>query len=208
MSTEQERSFIARIRYNGDYLGFLQEKYILSGPQPNLLTSYDHEERLSRSSYGWSISGGLPDSRAFAEERVGQENLHLEMIVYFRCYENYYNIQIRNRYFLGQFFSKSEDGSLGAFPPAGGNTTSYNLLDANLNIITLDDIETDEARVYFKARNAGLINSRKNQLRDPGVRKKHQQFNTFGDHSGTPAQFELKILERNVPYPTKHVPYT
>ncbi|MHC8367047.1 hypothetical protein ACYZT9_14660 [Pseudomonas sp. ZT5P21] len=121
-----------------------------------------------------------------------------EMVVYFDCYDDYYNIQIRSEAFLGKYLSKNSGGALGAFPAAGGDTTSFNLLNANQDIITLDDLKTDDATVYLKARNAGTI--KRQLLQNP-------KLYSYGDHSGELLKFNLKILERNIPRPTSSEPY-
>lgn len=163
MSTEQEKSFIARIRCGAAKLGFIRGW--LSGNEPNLLTTSDDND---------------------------------DLIAYFRCYEDYYNIQVRSAACFGNFISKNSNGNLAACLPAGGNTTSYNLLDTHQRIITLDSIQGDEAIIYLKARSASTI-----KLEETPA---YEWFS--GDPHGNVVQFELKILERNVPYPTSNEPYS
>jgi hypothetical protein len=162
MSTEQERSFIARIRCEQAQLGFIRGW--LSGQEPNLLTI---------------------------------TNDNVDLIGYFRCYDDYYNIQIRSKACLGNFISKNSNANLAACPPAGGNTTSYNLLDANQRLITLDNIQGDKAFVYLKTRNSSIVTLQESPAYD-----------WFSCGSGEAVQFELNILERNVPYPTSDEPYS
>lgn len=180
MSTEQERSFIARISSGGANMTFFdrvleknsflfENRRPFNPPaKPNLLTESSNP----------SIS---------------------EMIVYFRCYEDYYNIQILSADYFWKFFSKGFLGTLGAYTAAGGSTTSFNLLNSDHSIITLDNLVSNTASVYLRARNAGLIN--KQQLYYPKIYR-------YGDHAGVPVRFDLEILERNVPYPTSSTPYS
>jgi|GEM_PF-1386535 len=121
------------------------------------------------------------------------------LLAYFRCYGNYYNIQIRSEDQLGNFLSKHSSGLLGAFPAAGGDTTSFNLLDASNNIITLDELDNDNVEVFLKARNAGVICSKRDWNKNDDV---WSDIRLFNDKSGDPALFTLRILQRNVPYPT------
>lgn len=191
MSTDQEKSFIAEIRCNGSALVFFDQALpnanfgrttILNpsiGPGNRLTTLHGHSDFTDRI------------------EKSGPDGL-LKMFVYFRCYGDYYNIQIRSSTRFGHFISKNEDRTLAGLPPAGGDTTSFNLLNSDLRTITLDDLNTDNARIYLKARGAGVIKRQK--LKRPTIY-------TYGDNAGDAVPFDLNILERNVPYPTSTTPY-
>ncbi|MBF4559507.1 hypothetical protein H7698_25885 [Pseudomonas sp. p50] len=180
MSTEQERSFIAHIACDNSEITFFEEELHESWFQ--LRSPYDHRPSLQ---WNWLTTN------------PGNFQLK-QMIVYFRCYENYYNLQIRSAGYFGKFFSTNREGTLGAYTAAGGKTTSFNLLDASFNIITLDDIKTNTTSVYMKARNSGVINGA--QMYDPDIY-------SYGNKPGDPVKFDLTILERNVPYPTDNEPY-
>lgn len=162
MSTELERSFIARIRCGKAHLGFIQGW--VTGNEPHLLTTIDENE---------------------------------DLIVYFRCYDDYYNLQIRSKACFGKYISKNSNENLAACPPAGGETTSYNLLDSNQRIITLDNIKAGETTVYLKARHSSPITLQETPA-----------YEWFSGLPGAAVPFELKILERNVPYPTTDEPYS
>lgn len=183
MDIDQKRSFIARIRCNETPMTFFDQHpdtEQLKGKGNLLTTPHAHSETTDDMLRYRTISGNK------------------DMTAYFRCYDDYYNIQIRSTAYFSYFFSKNPHGIIGAFPPAGGNTTSFNLLNANLQIVTLDDIETNQVSVFLKARNAGTIN--RQLMRNPHIY-------SYGDHAGTAAKFNLTILERNVPYPTGATPY-
>lgn len=199
MSTGQERSFIARIRCNDVPMRFFDQmlhssffvserfnRGALAGDGQLLTTRHSYSEIFNKMV---RINGGRD---------VYTRTLSDEMIVYFRCYEDYYNIQIRSKAYFGKYLSKNGSGLLGAFPGAGGKTTSFNLLNADRSILTLDNIDTNEATVYLKARNAGLI--KRQLIEDPKIY-------SYGDQSGDLVKFNLQILERNVPYPTSSEPY-
>lgn len=187
MSTEQEKSFIATIKCDNTEMLILD--HISSGflsSRDNLLSTthtYSKDDRRMV-----RISRSHPSTRSLSHD----------MIVYFRCYEDYYNIQIRSGKHSGNYLSKDSGGFLGSFPGAGGNTTSFNMLDSNNSIITLDNLEKNSATVYLKARNAGII--KRTQLTSGGDY-------VYGDQPGDSVKFNLEILERNVPYPANSDPY-
>ncbi|MCW8278881.1 hypothetical protein IMF27_28005 [Pseudomonas sp. PCH199] len=186
MSTEQERSFIACIRCDDAKMKFFDEMPSRSAGQGNLLTSYHHYSEISKGMV--KIQRALPATRTRSDE----------MIAFFDCYDDYYNIQILSEAYLGKYLSKNTNGILGAFPAAGGDTTSFNLLNANQDIITLDDLKTDTVSVYLKARNTGMV--KRQLMQNPNLY-------CFGDQSGESVKFTLSILERNVPLRTISEPY-
>lgn len=186
MSTEQERSFIACIRCDETKMKLFEQMLTSSTGQDNLLTT--NHRYSERSKQMVRVQTARPVTRTRSDD----------MIVYFRCYDDYYNIQILSEAYFGKYFSKNGSGILGAFPAAGANTTSFNLLNSSQDIITLDDLNTNEASVYLKARNAGTV---KRQL------MQNPKLYCYGDKSGESVKFNLRILERNVDYQTRTDPY-
>jgi hypothetical protein len=167
MSLNQKRSFYAHLEYNGSRLTFrnlLNESYPAS--EANVLTTLPSQPR----------------------HPAGPTRTYPKFIAYFACYEDYYNIEIRGHGYFAHYIRKGATGKLSAMPGAGGKTTSFNLLDDNKRIITLDDLGTNNANIYLKARNAGIIQSNSNA-----------QY--FSERAGTPLKFNLEILQRNVDYP-------
>ncbi|MBZ9783995.1 hypothetical protein K9857_20890 [Pseudomonas sp. REP124] len=187
MSTDQKRSFIARIRCDDTPMKFFGQMLGNNATQANLLTTAHRYSEI-----GKSMVRVHKINKAVGLTRSD------EMIVYFCCYDDYYNIQIRSEAYLGKYLSKNPHGLLGAFVGAGGSTTSFNLLNMDQDIITLDDLKKDEARVYLKARNADTV--KRHLIESPKVY-------AYTDHVGDPVTFNLKILERDVPYPTGSTPY-
>ncbi|KPU59839.1 hypothetical protein AN403_3664 [Pseudomonas fluorescens] len=122
------------------------------------------------------------------------------IVVHFRCYDDYYNLQILSELYYQKYFSKSTHGFLGALPAAGGDTTSFNLLNDNFNIVTLDDFTIDNPTIYLQARNAGVI---KKNLWGGKVKRY-----CFHDQLGHQVLFKLQILERNVATPGSASPYS
>ncbi|WP_129586981.1 hypothetical protein [Pseudomonas frederiksbergensis] len=187
MSTEQERSFIACIRCDETKMKFFDQMLSSSAGQDNLLTTFHRYSETTKKMV-----------RAQRAQDVNTRTRSDEMIVYFRCHGDYYNIQIRSEAYFGKYFSKNNVGILGAFPGAGGDTTSFNLLNLDQGIITLDDLKTNDATVYLKARHAGTV--KRQLIQNPKIY-------CYGDQSGDTVTFNLRILERNVPYPTRAEPY-
>lgn len=191
MTKDQERSFIARITCNGMNMTFFDQ--ILSAshfePQrlkspipPNIVSTFEAYEPASREL--------LP---------VGGRKTPA-VVIHFRCYDDYYNMQILSEAYYQKYFSQGDQGVLGAYPAAGGDTTSFNLLDGYHQIITLDDLNASKASIYLKARNAGII--RQEIWRDPAYSR------CFTDKTGDAVTFELEILERQVSSPASSTPYS
>lgn len=130
----------------------------------------------------------------------GPSRASTPLIAYFECYGDYYNIQIRSREYLGSYLGGNIHNKLGANIARAGKATPYNLLNDDKTIITLDNIESDNATIYLKARDAGIIKRNKKI-----VNEKNTYY--FNDSSGELLKFNLKILERNVDYPTDSEPY-
>ena len=110
----------------------------------------------------------------------------IPMKVHFWCYDDYYNIQILNGPSAYLYLSKNDEGTLAALPAAGGLTVSYNMLDTERNIITLDDLPSDTASVYLKSRNNDTLKINRSTFG-----------HHFNDESGEEILFKLKIIERN-----------
>ena len=179
MNKDQERSFIARITCNGIIMSFAVDR--ASSLPGNMLTRFEAYDSLTQEM--------LPIHSKKAKH----------MVVHFQCYDDYYNLQILSETYYQKYISKDEESVLGAFPAAGGNTTSFNLLDNNHQIITLDDLNTAQATIHLKARNAGII--KKTTWRDPA------SGTCFTDKSGDIATFRLVILERHAVTPQRSTPY-
>lgn len=121
------------------------------------------------------------------------------LIAYFECYDDYYKIQIRSDNYFGNYIGRDVYGMLAAFPTSGTETTSFNLLDDDNQIITLDDLDSNDANVYLKVRNAGIINIGER----PMNRRTNQYFSVYG---GDTVKFNLEILRRNPAEATDDTP--
>jgi hypothetical protein len=189
MNKDQERSFVARLSSDFSNMSFFDQQLDsnlfnssgFSSPYPpNIITTNEF----------------VLDGKLFP---VANDRRTPKLIVHFRCYDDYYNLQILNEPYSLKYFSKDSQGILGAFPAAGGETTSFNLLDDNHNIITLDDLASNEATIYLKARNAEII---KKSIWGKPINKA-----IFTDKSGDISAFQLTILEREVATPKSPADY-
>lgn len=193
MTKDQERSFIARITCDGIDMTFFDKRL-----NPNLFVASRMRSRIP-GNIVTTYERYLPESRKMYRVE-SKKKLSTTIVVHFQCYDDYYNMQILSEAYFQKYFSKDEQRVLGAFPAAGGNTTSFNLLDSNQQIITLDDLSADQATIHLKARNAGII--RKEIWRDPAYST------CFTDNTGDIATFKLEILERHAVSPQSSSPYT
>ncbi|MEJ8866524.1 hypothetical protein [Pseudomonas jessenii] len=191
MTKDQERSFIARITCNGMNITFFDQILSASHFEPQRLKSPIPPNIVS------TFEAYDPASRTMRP--VGGRK-RTAMVIHFRCYDDYYNMQILSEAYYQKYFSQGDQGVLGAYPAAGGDTTSFNLLDGYHQIITLDDLNASKASVYLKARNAGII--RQEIWRDPAYSR------CFTDKTGDAVTFELEILERQVSSPASSTPYS
>ena len=193
MSKDQERSFIACLTCEGSPMTFFER--VLSdrhfqqddedGPHKHLITTAEVY---------------FADLQKMVPLGVTPKNKNsIGIVVHFRCYDDYYNLQILSESYYNNYFSKSTQGFLGALP-AAGDTTSFNLLNDSFKIVTLDDFDSDNLTVYLQARNAGLI---KKTLWGGEVNRY-----CFHDQIGHQVSFKLQILERNVATPQSTTPYT
>lgn len=193
MSKDQERSFIACLTCEGSPMTFFER--VLSdrhfqhddedGPHKHLITTAEVY---------------LADLQKMVPLGITPKNKNsIGIVVHFRCYDDYYNLQILSESYYNNYFSKSTQGFLGALP-AAGDTTSFNLLNDSFKIVTLDDFDSDNLTVYLQARNAGLI---KKTLWGGEVNRY-----CFHDQIGHQVSFKLQILERNVATPQSTTPYT
>ena len=157
MDRDQQRSFIARLTCDGMNLTYFD----------NIITTFEVFNRHT------------------GKMRRTANNNTTAIVVHFRCYDDYYNLQILSEPFYLKYFSKNPDGILGAFPAAGGDTTSYNMLDGDHDLITLDDFAPDTSI-----------------LPEPILKS------CFTDTEGDVVEFRLEILETQVAVPSSAMPYT
>ena len=144
----------------------------------------------SMSFYGQSVAM-VPDPRNKKRMIWGQNGKYAPDQLYFRCKGDYYNIYIRSK---GQHYGKTidqEGNDFVANPPAGGDTTSFNITDKNSIILTLDDLPGEREEIYLRTRSGGKLTTDWAFADEPTMIR-------LGAQRMPP--FILHILERNVPY--------
>jgi hypothetical protein len=186
MNTNDERSFIARLTCDGSPITFLQElmlpALLNSEALPkNIITAQNDYRRAPKFVRDPFTNQMVPVGNSIPTKAT--------VVVHFECYDDYYNMKIVGNPYDQKYISKNDKGVLAALPPAGGNTTSFNLLDADYNIITLDDLSSDTSTVYLKARHAGVIRKQTHTNTD--------RYSTFNDRSGDIVKLGLNILKRH-----------
>jgi len=183
MSTNRQKSFIAILELDQHHLDILGALY----ETPTL--------RIDKSFSGGFYTGAsikLNDAHLLGRRPHGEVKNASPMNIYFRCTDDYYHLYIRSHAtHTGHCISKDVGGVLGAFLPAGGDTTSFNLLSLDNRTITLEDMGRDTQRVRLKARNSGHISA---------VRRRGAPYSYLAgtDNDGIP--FTLRIIERNASF--------
>lgn len=181
MSTDRQKSFIATIGTESSLLHFLDLLY----GKPAIVTS----------SFG---SGGFFTGRPQSRDDSHFLGLRPEvpvdakprLLLYFRYTGSDYRLYIRTPGpHYGKCLSISDEGLLGAFPPAG--STTFNLIGNRGNVLTLDTIKAETLSIYLQPKNSGLVHTHK--VRD-------SKYIYIADKSGTRLSFNLMIQERNAPY--------
>lgn len=183
MSTNRQKSFIATLELNNHYINTLKELYGT--------TTKRHDVSFSGGFYT-GASAYRDDSHLLGRRPHAEVENVLPMTIYFRCTDDYYHLYIRSHAtHTGHCISKDVAGVLGAFLPAGGDTTSFNLLSLDNRTITLEDMGRDTQRVRLKARNSGHISA---------VRRRGAPYSYLAgtDNDGIP--FTLRIIERNASF--------
>ncbi|MEX3777005.1 hypothetical protein [Pseudomonas sp. MYb118] len=187
MSTEQQLSFIAAIRCDDTTMKFFEQMQAVPEGQGNLLTTNHQYSTTTRKMV-----------RVHKARNVHERTRSDEMVVYFNRHDDHYALQVRSDKFLGKYLIKTSNGLLGATTGAGSDTTLFNLLNNEQQVITLDDLQNTHASVYLQVRNSGVI--KRQHMQEP-------RLYCYGDGSGESVKFNLRILERNVLQPTGNEPY-
>lgn len=184
MSTDQEKSFTATISTRFGYPHFPKLTYgrAVKTPRPDYeFFTFSHD--MDVSDYLFLKPDVAPDALTF----------------YFRCMDDYYTIYIFTpNEFCYRTISREQKDFLNAYATQSGDQTTYNLLNANGKIITLDQIDTDTPTVRIQTRNGHLLCAGMNRNKhDPKV---GTFVRTNANRSAGVIDFKLNILQRNVPY--------
>lgn len=176
MDRNNERSFVARVYSDGKKMEFLQ-----TSRNANILTTRE--------------GSGPPHAYDPISKKcvpVGRGPLKSTLLVHFRCYDSHYQLQI-----LGlndTYLSADYDDVLGAFSSTQRDVTSFTLLNADHQPITLDDLNDPQADIYLQSDNAGLI-------KQSIFEKWGYTYTCFTHTAGDLRLFNLDILQRQVVTP-------
>lgn len=175
MSTNQERSFIAALTTN---YGNLHIPRITYGKKTTFkrwyYEAFTFESFVDISSY-LCVKAGAPAD---------------QLLFHFKCIDDYYSIYLlTNDQYHHYALSNENRSCISAFPHDDDQTT-YNLLDSNGNIVTLDQLEGNKHTLKIQTR---------------GGRKLHTMLNTpaggivcTGQEGGAVLNFEFNIAKRGV----------
>ncbi|CAI8919720.1 hypothetical protein [Pseudomonas serboccidentalis] len=183
MSTHRQKSFIATLKLDYQHVDLLGE---LHG------TPVLRHDTLFSGGFFTGASTLRDDSHLLGFRSLQEVQKHPPLTIYFRCTDDYYHLYIRSHpTYTGYCMSKGAGGVLGAFLPAGGDTTSFNLLSLDNRIITLQDMALDTQRVRLKARNARQINA---------LRRRGAPYSYLAETDNEGLPFTLQITERNASF--------
>lgn len=183
MTTNRQKSFIATLELDHHHLEILGALY----ETPVL--------RVDGSFAGGFYTGAprkFNDSHLLGRRPHGEIKNVSPMNIYFRCTDDYYHLYIRSHAtHTGHCISMDAAGVLGAFLPAGADTTSFNLLGLDNRTITLKDMGQGTQRVRLKARNAEHISV---------VRRRGAPYSYLAGTADEGIPFTLRIIERNASF--------
>lgn len=183
MTTNRQKSFIATLELDNRHVEFLQT---LHG-NPAI--------RFDTFASGGFYTGNPTtrnDSHLLGSRAQEEIEAIAPLTLYFRCTNDYYTLYIRSHGpYTGHCISKDSAGVLGAFLPAGSDTTSFNILGSQNNIRTLEDMPNDIHRVRLKARNSGHIGA---------LRRKGAPYSYLAEIEKQGVVFKLRIIERNASF--------
>lgn len=175
MSTNQEKSFIATMTTQ---MGNLHLPRLTYGKTTYIkkldFDPFTFEANMNASSY-LCVKGDAPAA---------------QLKFYFRCIDDYYSIYLlTNGRYHRQALSNEDKDLIGAFPYDDDQTT-FNLLDARGNIMTVDQLESDSATLRIQTRGGHTLHARGNTRVGDLV--------CTGKKGGTILNFKLNILQRNI----------
>lgn len=183
MTTNRQKSFIATLELDERQVDFLGALHGTPAIRHDTLFSGGFFTGASRKHDDSHLLGSLP---------LREAKNPAPLIIYFRCTDNYYHLYIRSHAtYTGHCISKDLAGVLGAFLPAGSDTTSFNLLSLQNRIITLEDMNGDIQRIRLQARGSGRIGA---------IRRDGAPYSYLAEIREEGVVFKLRIIERNASF--------
>ncbi|MCK8666157.1 hypothetical protein M1M11_14780 [Pseudomonas azerbaijanoccidens] len=183
MATNRQKSFIATLELDNQHVDFLGELH--GAPAMRNETLY---------SGGFYTGAPTPrdDSHLLGRRALQDVQDAAPLTIYFRCTDDYYHLYIRSHAtYTGHCVSKDFAGVLGAFLPAGSDTSSFNLLSLENRIITLENMGNDLQRVRLKTRHSKQIG---------GIRRRGAPYSYMAEVDDQGLVFKLRINERNASF--------
>ncbi|MBZ9781310.1 hypothetical protein K9857_07040 [Pseudomonas sp. REP124] len=173
MSHNKERSFVATISTNHGNLHL-----------PRL--TYGKTMHIRKLDYDvWSFEANMNASTNLCVMGIAPPD---QLKFYFYCIEDYYSIYLlTNGLYHRQALSNEDKDFIGAFKPDDGQTT-YNLLDQQGRIITLDQFSNDKPQIRIQTRGGKTLSVR-GKTRVGGLV-------CTESHRSEPLDFRLNIISR------------
>jgi hypothetical protein len=173
MSHDKERSFVASMKTN---YGNLHLPKIT-----NRKTT--HVKKLDYDT--WSFEANMDVSSYLCVKGDAPSN---QLKFYFYCIDDYYSIYLLTPGLYNRYALSNEDKDFISAFPHDTDQTTYNLLDRNGLIITLDQIDSDSAALRIQTRGGRTLSVRGNTPVGGLV--------CTGKGGGKPLDFKLDILSR------------
>lgn len=147
MPKNKERSFVATLRTN---YGNLHLPKITYG-KTTFIQKLDYDT--------WSFEANMDVSSHLC---VKGDAPHQQIKFYFYCIEDYYSIYLlTDSLYHRQALSNETKDFIGAFPPDRKQTT-YNLLNDQGRIITLDQFDSDHKKIRIRTKGGSTLSVRGN----------------------------------------------
>ena len=183
MTTNRQKSFIATLELDNQHVDFLGS---LHG------TPAIRNDSLFSGGFYTGATTPRDDSHLLGRRPVQEVHNAVPITIYFRCTDDYYHLYIRSHTtYTGHCVSKDFAGVLGAFLPAGSDTSSFNLLNLENRIITLEDMGSDIQRLRLKVRHSKQIGS---------IRRRGAPYSYLAEIDDKGMVFKLRIIERNASF--------
>lgn len=185
MSTNQEKSFIATLTTSS---GALLVPRLAFGRQTHIqkpdFDPFTFEAKKDVSNYLCVKSNATSEPLKF----------------YFKCIDDYYSIYVMNegRYYF--YALSNEDQDFISLYPHDEDQTTFNLLNANSTIITLDDLNSNSSQVRIQTRGGRSLHARAGQRATAADKEKLSGLVCTGKKGGTLLNFRMNILQRNVSF--------
>ncbi|MGY2339571.1 hypothetical protein ACW9HW_10050 [Pseudomonas sp. SDO5532_S415] len=173
MNKNQERSFIATMKTNHGNLHLPKITY----GKTTLIKKLDYDT--------WSFDANMDISSYLCVKTDAPAN---QMKFYFDCIDDYYSIYLLTDGLYHRYALSNENQDFISAFRYDHEQTTYNLLDGNGQIVTLDQINTDTPVLRIQTRGGRTLSARGNT--------KVGSLVCTGKVSARPLDFKFEILSR------------